>query len=66
MHDEPEQAGYEFTGPDERGLIWLKLPNLDPKHGGQFYCVILGNDKAASQRQCVSGCRISIAMSAFD
>jgi hypothetical protein len=47
MPDESQQNDYEFTGPDERGFIWLKLPNLDPKHGGQFYCVILGNDKAA-------------------
>jgi hypothetical protein len=57
MKDGPEQAEYEITGPDERGLIWLKLPNLDPKHGGQFYCVILGNDKpaiAAAMRQWLS------------
>jgi hypothetical protein len=57
MEDQSRQTEYEFTGPDERGFIWLKLPNLDPKHGGQFYCVILGNDKpaiAAAMRQWLS------------
>jgi hypothetical protein len=47
MEDKPERAEYKFTGPDERGLIWLEMPNLDPKHGGQFYCVTLGTDKEA-------------------
>jgi hypothetical protein len=48
MEEDPEQQrAYKFTGPDERGLIWLEMPNLDPKHGGQFYCVTLGDDKDA-------------------
>ena len=48
MQDEPEQAAaYEFTGPDEQGCIRLKMPNVDPKHGGEFYCISLGTDKEA-------------------
>jgi hypothetical protein len=47
MEDERTPPGYEFTGPDEQGFIRLQMPNLDPNHAGQFYCLTLGCDRDA-------------------
>jgi hypothetical protein len=58
MENEPEQvAEYEFSGPNEQGLIRLKMPNVDPKHAGEFYCITLGNDKdAIAEAMCRGLC----------
>ena len=44
MHDPSGQAAYEIS---EHGLIRIKMPNLDPNHAGEYYCVTLGTDKDA-------------------
>lgn len=43
----PSDAPYEFIGPDEQGLVRLKMPNLDPGKDREFYCVTVGNDQEA-------------------
>jgi hypothetical protein len=45
MQNAPEQASYQFTGPDENGIIRLQMPNLDPSRSGEFFCVTLGSNK---------------------
>jgi hypothetical protein len=45
MEDEPEQPAYEITGPDEHGLIRMKMPNLNPEIDREFFCVTLGTNK---------------------
>lgn len=53
MNDEPQQATYEITGPDEQGVIRLKMPNLDPSHEGEFFCISLGTDtEAIAEAMC--------------
>ena len=46
--DKPDKAaGYEFSGPDADGFIRLRMPNLDPNHGGDAYVINIGCDKNA-------------------
>lgn len=47
MQEKPQPAAYEITGPDERGHIRLKMPDLDPSKPGEFFCITLGTDKEA-------------------
>ena len=47
IEDAEEAPTYEITGPDEQGLIRMKMPNLNPEMDREFFCVTLGNDKQA-------------------
>ncbi|QIK78857.1 hypothetical protein G7077_08075 [Sphingomonas piscis] len=58
MEEAPDhRPAYIFTGPDENGAVRLEMPSLDPKHGGEFFCVTFGTDKdAIAKAMCLWPC----------